>query len=325
MGTYNRRLGEQQELRILSLIASATEIVCALGFGDRLVGRSHECDYPPDVRGLPHVTQPRFDVDASSRAIDSQVKALAAEAQAMDALGVYSVLPGALRAARPTHIITQTQCEVCAVSKRDVEMAVAREAECSAEIVSLQPNALVDVWADFQRVANALGDGTQGDRLVALTKGRIYAIGEAVRNLPSRPTVAAIEWVDPLMAVGNWMPELIEIAGGKCLFGKAGQHSPWFGFEDLLQADPDMILLTPCGFDIERTLADLPLLQADPRWRSLKAVCEERVFVADGNQFFNRPGPRLAETVEILAEILHPGSFDFGHQGTGWVAAPPSA
>ena len=318
-------MARPHELRVLSLIASATEIVCALGFGDRLVGRSHECDYPPAVRRLPQATQPRFDVNASSLGIDSQVKALATEARALDALGVYSVVPDALRTAQPTHIITQSQCDVCAVSLRDVEMAVAREADCNAEIVSLQPNALTDIWADFQRVADALGDASKGARLVAETKGRIDAVGKAGRSLRTKPTLAAIEWVDPLMAAGNWMPELIEIAGGRCLFGKAGQHSPWLSMEDLLQADPDVILLSPCGFDIKRALVDVPILQADPRWSSLKAVREERVVVADGNQFFNRPGPRLAESVEILAEILHPDSFDFGHQGEAWEAVPTPA
>ena len=230
--------------------------------------------------------------------------------------------PGALRTTRPTHIITQSQCDVCAVSLRDVERAVAREAGCSAAIVSLQPNSLADIWEDFQRVADALGHGSAGVGLVADTKRRIDAVGEAARDLPWRPTVAAIEWIDPLMAAGNWMPELIEIAGGRCLFGSAGQHSPWISFEHVLRADPDVILLSPCGFDIERTLADVPILQAEPRWSSLKAVRREQVFVADGNQFFNRPGPRLAESVEILAEILHPDRFDFGHKGEAWAPVP---
>ena len=315
-------MAQQDDLRVLSLIASATEIVCALGLRDRLVGRSHECDYPPDVRDLPQATQPRFDVHASSQEIDRQVKALSSEARALDALGVYDMRPGALSTTRPTHIITQSQCDVCAVSLRDVEGVVAREAGCNAEIVSLEPNSLADIWEDFQRVGNALGHRSAGARLVSDTKSRIDAVGEAARDLPSQPTVAAIEWIDPLMAAGNWMPELIEIAGGRCLFGSAGQHSPWISFEDVLRADPDVILLSPCGFDIERTLADVPILQAEPRWSSLKAVRREQVFVADGNQFFNRPGPRLAESVEILAEILHPGRFDFGHKGEAWVPVP---
>lgn len=318
-------MAQQDDLRVLSLIASATEIVCALGLRDRLVGRSHECDYPPDVGDLPQATQPRFDVHASSQEIDRQVKALSSEARALDALGVYDMQPGALRTTRPTHIVTQSQCDVCAVSLRDVERAVAREAGCSAEIVSLQPNSLADIWEDFRRVGDALGHRDAGARLVSDTKSRIDAVGEAARDLRSKPTVAAIEWIDPLMAAGNWMPELIEIAGGRCLFGSAGEHSPWIGFEDVLRADPDVILLSPCGFDIERTLADVPILQAEPRWSSLNAVRRERVFVADGNQFFNRPGPRLAESVEILAELLHPDRFDFGHEGEAWVAVPRSA
>jgi len=311
-------LARQDDLRVLSLIASATEIVCALGLRNRLVGRSHECDYPPDVRGLPQATRPRFDVHASSQEIDKQVKALSSEARALDALGVYDMQPGALRATRPTHIITQSQCDVCAVSLRDVEMAVAREAGCGAKIVSLEPNSLADIWEDFQRVADALGHGSAGVALVSDTRRRIDAVGEAARELPWRPTVAAIEWIDPLMAAGNWMPELIEIAGGRCLFGSAGRHSPWIGLEDVLRADPDVILLSPCGFDIERAAQEMAPLVARPEWQQLSAVRNGRVAMTDGNQYFNRPGPRLVESAEILAEFLHPDHFDFGHFGRGW-------
>lgn len=301
------------------MIASATEIVCALGFRDYLVGRSHECDFPPDVATLPQATVPQFDVNATSSGIDSQVKALVAKSKALDAIGVYAVLPEVLREVRPTHIVTQTQCEVCAVSQRDVEAAVARTAGCDAVIVSLQPNALDDVWDDFSRVATALGAVQAGTSLVAGLRRRMDAIAAAAARLPLKPTVAAIEWIDPLMAVGNWMPELIEMAGGRCLFGEAGQHSPGMEFDDLLAADPEVILLSPCGFGIERTLADMPLLESRRAWESLRAVRSGRVYVADGNQYFNRPGPRLAETVEILAEMLHPETFDFGHQGSGWM------
>lgn len=284
-----------------------------------MVGRSHECDYPPDVSELPEATSPRFDVSASSREIDRQVKGLVEEAEALRALGVYEVVPGVLRDLRPTHIVTQTQCEVCAVSKRDVDAAVAATAGCDAEIVSLQPNWLADVWEDFARVASAFGVPAEGERLVSALQRRIRSVADAVRGVPSKPTVAAIEWIDPLMAVGNWMPELIELAGGNCLFGVAGRHSPWMSFAALREADPDLILLSPCGFGIERTLQDVPILAGRPGWRSLQAVRSGRVFVCDGNQYFNRPGPRLADTVEILAEILHPVRFDFGHRGTGWI------
>ena len=308
------------QLRILSLIASATEIVCALGFRDRLVGRSHECDFPPDVRALPKATNPRFNVNASSRAIDGQVRELVRKSAALDALGVYAVSPGALGELRPTHIVTQTQCEVCAVARRDVEKAVAETAGCDAQIVSLEPNALADVWKDFSRVATALGAASEGDRLVASLRRRMLSVAEAARGLPSQPRVAAIEWVEPLMAVGNWMPELISMAGGRCLFGEAGMHSPAMQFDELRDADPDVIVLSPCGYGIERTLEDLPILEAQPGWKALQAVRSGRVYVGDGNQYFNRPGPRLAETLEILAEMLHPDRFRFGHEGTGWVS-----
>lgn len=305
-------------MRVLPLIASATELVCALGYRRHLVGRSHECDYPPDVQSLPQATMPRFDTAASSRAIDAQVKALVSGPSALDALGVYAVLPEALRAMQPTHIITQTQCEVCAVTPRDVEAAIAQVSGCEPRIVSVQPNTLADIWDDFRRVASALGAAAAGTRLVDSLRNRMDAVASVARNVPSPPTVAVIEWVDPLMASGNWVPELIAMAGGRCVLGRPGQHSPWLSFDELRSVDPDAILICPCGFGIERTLQDAPILQAQPGWTSLRAVRAGRVFVADGNAFFHRPGPRLAETLEILAEILHPGRFEFGHRNSAW-------
>ena len=196
-------MSENSELRILSLIASATEIVCALGFRDQLVGRSHECDFPVDVAGLPAATVPKIEVGASSREIDDQVKEAVRGSDAMDALGVYDVRLEVLRELNPTHIVTQTQCEVCAVSLRDVEAAVAKIAGVEPEIVSLQPNALDDVWADVMRVATSFGAQERGYELVAELQERIAAINEVAAGLEERPSVAVIEWVDPMMAGGN--------------------------------------------------------------------------------------------------------------------------
>ncbi len=310
---------ENSELRILSLIASATEIICALGFRDQLVGRSHECDFPNGVEALPAVTVPKIEIGASSLEIDTQVKNVLRRADAVDALGVYDVRLDVLRELNPTHIVTQTQCEVCAVSLRDVEDAVGKLAGLQPAIVSLQPNALEDVWADIMRVATSFGARERGEELVADLKLRMNGIVERTRGLSNIPTVALIEWVDPLMAGGNWMPTLMEMAGGQPLFGKAGLHSPWLRYEELRNADPNVIVIVPCGFDIERARVDLPILEAKPGWDSLSAVRNGRVFVADGNQYFNRPGPRLVETLEILAEILHPEEFDFGYRGVGWM------
>lgn len=306
------------ELRILSLLASATEIVCALGFSDQLVGRSHECDYPKGVKKLPAATEPKIDVGASSREIDDQIKSVLRDADPMDALGVYDVRVDVLRELNPTHIVTQTQCEVCAVSLRDVEAAVSKVAGVDPKIVSLQPNSLEDVWDDLMRVANSFGAQERGYELARELQERMTAINEATAGLKDQPWVAAIEWVDPMMAAGNWMPTLIEMAGGRNLFGQAGQHSPWMAFEELRDADPEVILIAPCGFDIDRTRVDVQILESNQAWSDLSAVKAGRVYVADGNQYFNRPGPRLVETLEILAEMLHPETFDFGHKDVAW-------
>jgi iron complex transport system substrate-binding protein len=310
------------EQRIVSLIASATEIVCALGFESQMVGRSHECDFPVAVKNLPGCTSPKFEIEGMSYEIDQRVKAVLQEA-----LSVYRVDAELLERLRPTHIITQSQCEVCAVSLKDVEQAVCQFTSSQPTIVSLEPNALADVWADVQRVAAALGAAERGVALVAELRRRMEDITTKARVATSRPTVACIEWIDPLMAAGNWMPELIEMAGGVNLFGEAGKHSPWMSWEELVSADPDIIFISPCGFDIARTMQETALLTGKPEWGALKAAKNDRVFVADGNQYFNRPGPRLVESLEILAEILHPELFHFGHgnmgrfghENTGWI------
>jgi iron complex transport system substrate-binding protein len=299
--------------RIVSLIPSATEIVCALGFEDQLVARSHECDYPAAVKRLPSCTAPKFDPDGTSYQIDQRVKAILQEA-----LAVYRVDADLLRRLRPDVIVTQSQCEVCAVSLRDVEQIARDYLDSEVRIVSLAPNALGDIWADIQRVADALGASERGRQLVTKLQERMRAIADRVRSIGPRPTVACIEWIDPLMAAGNWMPELVAMADGVNLLGDAGQHSPWIKLEDLARCDPDVIFVAPCGFDIARSMQDLPALARTPGWASLRAVRDGRVYVADGNQYFNRPGPRIVESLEILAEVFHPGALDFGHRGTGW-------
>ncbi|MGH9841164.1 MAG: cobalamin-binding protein [Blastocatellia bacterium] len=295
--------------RIISLIASATEIVCALGFESQLVGRSHECDFPASVKRLPVCTSPKFEVEGLSYEIDQRVKAILQES-----LSVYRVDAELLDRLQPTHVITQSQCEVCAVSFKDVEQAVCQLTSSRPAIVSLEPNALADVWVDIRRVAQALGAPERGEQTVAALQQRMAAIAAQAQTAGHRPAVACIEWIEPLMAAGNWMPELVEMAGGVNLFGEAGRHSPWMTWEDLVAKNPDVIFVSPCGFDIARTLEETHLLTGKPEWTGLKAVQSNRVFVADGNQYFNRPGPRLVESLEILAEMLHPAIFRFGHE-----------
>jgi iron complex transport system substrate-binding protein len=302
--------------RIVSLIASATEIVCALGFEDQIVGRSHECDYPEAIKRLPICTEPKFDPDGTSYQIDQRVKAIVQEG-----LSVYRVDGEKLRDLEPDVIVTQSHCEVCAVSLRDVERAVCAWLRTCPQLVSLAPNGLADVWTSIEQVALALKVPQRGADTIRHLQNRLHAIEERTRALSERPTVTCIEWIDPLMAAGNWMPELVEMAGGVPVFGVARAHSPWMTWEQLCTANPDILILLPCGFDIARTRRDLPLLMNRPEWPNLRAVRTGRVFLADGNQYFNRPGPRLVESLEILAELLHPTMFSFGHEGTGWQRA----
>ncbi|MBI4575600.1 MAG: cobalamin-binding protein [Planctomycetes bacterium] len=300
-------------MRIVSLIASSTEIVCALGLGDQLVARSHECDYPEWVRHLPAVTEPKFPTEGTSLEIDGRVKAIVE-----DGLSVYRVHADRLRALAPDVIVTQSQCEVCAVSEKDVQEATGDWLGCRPRIISLAPDALAHVWRDICRVASTLGVPERGEALVRRLEDRIGAIAARAHTLTARPTVACIEWIEPLMAAGNWVPELVERAGGVNLFGEVGRHSPWVTWEALVERDPDVVVVLPCGFDIARSRSEMPALGRRPEWPRLQAVRNGRVVLADGNAFFNRPGPRLVESLEILAEVLHPAEFDFGHEGKGW-------
>ena len=300
--------------RVVSLIASATETVCALGCEGALVGRSHECDWPRSVLTLPAVSRPAFVTAGSSRAVDLALKERLARA-----LSIYEVDGALLKRLAPDLIITQTQCEVCAVSPADVERAVCELTDRSARILALEPNGLEDVWVDIGRVADALGVPERGAELVRRLHWRVADIERRAGALAARPRVAVVEWIEPLMAAGNWMPELVALAGGVNLFGEARKHSPWMTWDALVAADPDVILVSPCGFDIPRTRSEMPTLAARPGWASLRAVQSGRVDLADGNAYFHRPGPRLVESLEILAEVLHPDAFRFGHEGRGFV------
>ncbi len=227
-------------MRIVSLIPSSTEIVDALGAVNQLVGRSHECDFPPQVQALPICTEPKFPLNGDSAEIDRQVQNVL-----RNALSVYQVHGDVLEAVQPDVIITQSQCEVCAVSLADVEAAAGELISSQPQIVALAPNSLADVWADIERVAAALGDGWRGTALVERLRGRMEQIAQEASQLDDKPSVACIEWIEPLMAAGNWMPTLVEMAGGKNLFGKAGQHSPWLEWEALAAANPEGSLCCP--------------------------------------------------------------------------------
>ncbi len=299
--------------RIVSLISSATEIVHALGMGDSMVGRSHECDFPHSVLSLPVCTSPKFAISGNSQQIDKLVKETL-----QTALSVYDVDEELLEQLKPSLVVTQSQCDVCAVSLRDVEAALSRRLSCRPQIVALQPNALVDIWNDIRSVASALNIEAAGEQLVEKLNNRLTAIAARALASPQRPTVACLEWIEPLMAAGNWVPELVEMAGATNLFGVAGKHSPWLAWNELCSRDPDCLVVMPCGFDLSRTESEMYWLVERPEWKSLCAVKNGQVYLTDGNQYFNRPGPRVVETLQILGEILHPEYFPPDLEGTAW-------
>ncbi len=281
--------------------------------GERLVGRSHECDHPPWVRRLPALTAPKFALDGTSYEIHARVRALVQEG-----LSVYRVDAERLRALEPDLILTQTQCEVCAVSERDVEAALATWLGRRPRIVSLKPGKLEDVWDDIERAAVALEVARRGAELVARMRDRVREIAARSAGAPQRPRVACLEWIEPPMLAGHWMPQLVELAGGRSLVAEAGRPALQVDWESLRREDPDLIVVMPCGFDLARTRREVTRLSGLESWEGLRAVCQGRVALADGNAYFNRPGPRLVESLEILAEIFHPERFHFGHRGCGW-------
>lgn len=289
-----------------------------MGLLEFVVGRSHECDYPASILDLPVCTSPKFEVDGTSYEIDQKVKALVQEG-----LSVYRVDAQKIKSLNPTHIVTQIQCEVCAVSQKDVVDACGLTFGDEVKIISLKPDCLEDIFQDILNLANDLVYPDRGRTLLIEMLEKLDTTRKVCQrlanNLDSLPTIACIEWIEPLMAAGNWVPELIEIAGGKNLFGEAGKHSPWMKMEDLVKADPDVILVTPCGFDIKRTMSEMHLLLDNPDFASLSCVKNKRLYVADGNQYFNRPGPRIVESFEMLADMLYPDDFKSGLEGIGFV------
>jgi iron complex transport system substrate-binding protein len=287
-------------MRIASLLPSATEIICALGSRAELVGRSHECDFPAGVQDVLVLTSARIEPLARSRAIDRAVRDLL-----RDALAIYQVDVERLRDARPDVIVTQDLCNVCAVSLDDVRAAVARLAQQDVAIVNLHPTQLDDIWHDVLRVAGAIGCAEIGRQVVAGLRARIADIACRAAALRRKPRVLTIEWIDPVMIGGMWMPELVTLAGGEPLVTRSGEHAPTLPRDRLSALEPDVVVVKPCGFGLRRTLEELDVLrEALPRsWRA-------RIYIADGNAYFNRPGPRIVESLEIMAACVHPEAFE---------------
>jgi iron complex transport system substrate-binding protein len=290
-------------MRIASLLASGTELVCALGAGDELVARSHECDHPAWVTRLPCVSQPTFDVTGSSAEIDALVRGKLAAGEPL-----FRIDEAALVALRPDVLITQTHCEVCAATPDNLGASVL----CRERVVALRAGTLDGILDGFSGVAAIIHRAAECEQLVAAIRARLDDIARQLAGAP-RPTVACLEWIDPIFHMGNWGPELVELAGGTNVLGTPGVHSTTIAWDDVRRADPDVLVVAPCGFGIERTLREMPILAEHPGWHELRAVRTRNVFVADGNLYFNRSSPSVFESVELLAEMMHPERFDAAH------------
>ncbi len=293
--------------RIASLLASATEMLYALGLGERVVAISHECDYPPATTVKPRVTAANVDCHASSGDIDRRVREFAAKKVPM-----YRIDVDRLAGLAPDIIVTQAECDVCAVRYEDVLNVVRGSSSlANTQIVSLNPVRLGDIFDDVLRVGEAAGAAARAAEVVGDMRARVEVVAARTRRLPAdrRPRVACLEWIDPPMLAGNWMPELIELAGGRCELVRPGAHSGPTTWEVMASFDPQVIVVMPCGFDLARAVQESRRLRQSPGWAKLSAVESSRVFAVDGNAYFNRSGPRIVDSMEILAGLIHPAEF----------------
>jgi iron complex transport system substrate-binding protein len=297
-------------LRIASLLAGSTEILYGLGLGDQVVAISHECDFPPDAVLKPRVTLSRIDADANSLSIDEQVKRMTPSGEAL-----YAIDSAKLIALKPDLTVTQSHCDVCAVRHADVVALVqASPSLAGTQIVAMNPTRLDELFDDIDRIAVAAGATDCGRAYVSSLKNRLDVVARMVQNR-EHPRVVCIEWIEPLMVAANWLPDLIDRAGGRCEMTKAGEYSTYTNWCDLLAYDPDVIVVSPCGFDLARTRIEAKVLADRSEWRQLMAVRSNRVFAVDGNAYFNRAGPRLIDSVELLASIIHQNEVPPGAAG----------
>ena len=298
-------------MRICSLLPGATEIVFALGLGDDLVGVTHECDYPADAQNKPAVVKSVVDAKSMSGAeIDRKVAELLQAGK-----GLYRIDEAAFAEAAPDLVITQALCEVCALDYNEVVKAAAALSH-KPEIVSLNPHRLAEILDDILRVGAATGRNKAATAMVDDLRQRIEQVGG--REPDRRPRVICLEWFEPLYSAGHWVPEMVALAGGHDVIGHAGEPSAKIDWRAVVDAQPEVILLMPCGFDVRRTVRESTPLRALPGWNDLPAVRAQRVFALNGNAYFSRPGPRLVNGLEILARIIHPDAVE-------WTLGPADA
>jgi iron complex transport system substrate-binding protein len=290
--------------KIVSFLPSATEMVCALGLGDQLAGVTHECDYPPEVVGKPIVVRNVLPVENMSQAeIDVAV------AQRMrDGLSLYQVDEALLQELAPDLILTQNLCQVCAPSGNEVS-EVLRLLTKKPEVLWLTPQSLQEIAANLSELGQATGRIEEAEKLIATFRNRLEKIETTTRKLKDRPRVFCIEWLDPIYCSGHWMPEMVEIAGGVDALARKGTDSVRLPWSDVVEWAPEVLIITPCGFNLEQVTEQTPQLMNYPGWSDLPAVRDGRVFAVDANSYFARPGPRVVEGTELLAHLFHPDLF----------------
>jgi len=293
-----------QSPRVVSLLPSATEIAYALGVEP--VGVSHECDHPPAARELPAVNRSRVDPDATSAEIDAQVT------EAEEAGGVYEIDCERLAELDPDVVVSQGICDVCAVDEVRIREVVA-DLGLSCEVMTTDPHSLADVMADIERIGARLGRETRATDLVADLGRRIDDVEQRATTIGDRPRVAVLDWLDPVMVAGHWIPGMVDLAGGRYGLAERGARSRPREWTMIREYDPDVLVASPCGFDLAQTVENASDLTGREGWGELSAVREGRVYAIDGHDYVNRPGPRLVDTLELLAAVCHPGVFDSPH------------
>ncbi len=301
-----------RDLRIVSLLPSATEIVCALGLEDQLVGVTHECDYPASVLALPKVTRTLIPTDASSSEIDALVRDRVGAQSAL-----YSLDMAMLEQLAPDLIVTQALCDVCAVAEDEV-----RNAACllpsGPRVVNLEPETLAEVLACIHDVGIATNHERNASEVVALLQERVDAVIARSSLMRERPRVALLEWLDPPFSTGHWNPELVRLAGGEDGLGRPGEKSVTLRWEQVVAWRPEVVVISCCGFTADRAMQEVGVLRDVEGWDDLPAVRDGRVFVTDGSSYFSRPGPRLVDSLELLAHVIHPEL----HALPAWIAPP---
>jgi iron complex transport system substrate-binding protein len=296
------------DMRIVSLVPAATEIICLLGLRNALVGRSHECDFPAGLEDVPALTQPRLDFGnpaAQSAEIDAAISAAVREG-----LSLYDIDTAMLAACEPDLILTQTLCDVCAAPELQVHGAVRDISDRlpgRARVLSLEAGTLDGIFASIAQIGAATGRDMEASALLASLQARVDTVEAAVRDVPHKPGVAALEWLDPFFSPGHWVPELINRAGGRCVLGQAGALSARISWDEVIPAQPEMVLLMPCGFGVGETVQAFERIADADGWRDIPATYLNQIYALAANDYFSRPGPRVVDGLELIAGLLHPG------------------